>query len=229
MSIEFIGIAATAPHSETGIASERADPVQPGYLEELARAHEEAGFDRVLVAHSSASPDGFTVADQVLARTQRLGVLLAHRPGFVAPTYAARKFATLDAFHPGRVALHVITGGDDADQARDGDLTDKVTRYRRTDEFLDVLRLEWTSATPFDYDGERLWTPIAKVTGAAGNSTALVGSYEQVAQALLRYVDLGVSTLLIRGFTPLADARDYGTLVRLVREQAGPAALVTAR
>ena len=26
-------------------------PVQPGYLEELARAHEEAGFDRVLVAH----------------------------------------------------------------------------------------------------------------------------------------------------------------------------------
>ena len=108
----------------------------------------------MLVAHSSASPDGFTVADQVLSRTGRLGVLLAHRPGFVAPTYAARKFATLDAFHPGRVALHVITGGDDADQARDGDLTDKVTRYRRTDEFLDVLRLEWASASPFDYDGE---------------------------------------------------------------------------
>ena len=81
-------------------------------------------------------------------------MLLAHRPGFVAPTNAARKFATLDAFHPGRVALHVITGGDDADQARDGDLTDKVTRYRRTDEFLDVVELEWTSATPFDYAGE---------------------------------------------------------------------------
>jgi len=48
-------------------------------------------------------------------------------------------------------------------------------------------------------------------------------------QALLRYVDLGASTLLIRGFTPLDDARDYGTLVRLVREQAGPAALVSAR
>ncbi len=50
-----------------------------------------------------------------------------------------------------------------------------------------------------------------------------------MAQALLRYVDLGVSTLLIRGFTPLADARDYGTLVRLVREQADPAPLVSAR
>jgi len=131
MSIEFIGIAATAPHSETEIATEPTDPVQPGYLEELARAHEEAGFDRVPVAHSSASPDGFTVADQVLSRTQRLGVLLAHRPGFVAPTYAARKFATLDAFQPGRVAIHHITGGDELDQKRDGDFADHDRRYAR--------------------------------------------------------------------------------------------------
>jgi alkanesulfonate monooxygenase len=32
----------------------------------------------------------------------------------------------------------------------------------------------------------------------------------QVAQALLKYVDLGVGTLLIRGFDPLEDAVDYG-------------------
>ena len=96
--------------------------IQPEYLTRVARAHEESGFDRVLVAHSSASPDGFTIADQVLDRTERIGVLLAHRPGFVSPTYAARKYATLDAFHPGRIALHTITGGDDAEQARDGDL-----------------------------------------------------------------------------------------------------------
>jgi hypothetical protein len=30
MSIEFIGIAATAPHSETEIAPTQTDPVQPG-------------------------------------------------------------------------------------------------------------------------------------------------------------------------------------------------------
>lgn len=352
MSIEFIGIAATQARTETEIEKVPDRPaVDAEYLRALARAHEDAGFDRVLVAHSSASPDGFIVADQVLTGTDRLGVLLAHRPGFVAPTLAARKFATLDAFHPGRVALHVITGGDDGDQARDGDITDKPTRYRRTDEFLDVLRLEWESTEPFDYDGEfyqvrggftpvrpdgrvpvyfggasadavrvggkhadvyafwgeplagiaeriaevraaaapygrdprfsvslrpipaateteawerareilrltkeragalkkvwridgsaqqgsrrlldyadqaevhdkRLWTAIAKETGAAGNSTALVGSYEQVAESLLEYVGLGVRTLLIRGFTPLADATDYGNLIRLVRESA---------
>jgi alkanesulfonate monooxygenase SsuD/methylene tetrahydromethanopterin reductase-like flavin-dependent oxidoreductase (luciferase family) len=50
-------------------------------------------------------------------------------------------------------------------------------------------------------------------------STALVGSYEQVAEALLEYVRIGVGTLLIRGFDPLDDARDHGNLVRIVREQ----------
>jgi alkanesulfonate monooxygenase len=69
---------------------------------------------------------------------------------------------------------------------------------------------------------------VAKETGAAGNSTALVGSYEQVAEALGEYVKLGVSTLLIRGFSPLEDARDYGTLVRLVRESEQAGELVGA-
>ena len=388
--VEFIGLVSTHPGSEAESVETGAAVIQPGYLKTLAAAHEESGFDRVLIAHSSASPDGFTVADQVLSNTTRLGVLLAHRPGFVSPTYAARKYATLDAFHPGRVALHTITGGDDREQARDGDLADKATRYRRTDEFLSIVRSEWTAAAPFDFEGEfytvkggwssvrpaegaipiyfggasqdairvggkhadvyafwgeplagiaerirdvraaaaphgrdprfsvslrpipaateseawakaeeileltkeragqlrgswgwggdkrdrtasanstgaarstaaieprfdspshdiargsqrlleyaaqgdvhdkRLWTAVAKETGAAGNSTALVGSYEQVAEALLEYVALGVSTLLIRGFYPLDDARDYGNLVRLVREQHDGAPLAGA-
>src|ERR1700733_8434992 len=152
MKVEFIGIAHTSDYSETNAAS--GPVVQPDYLYQLARVHEQSGFDRVLVAHSSSMPDGFTVANQVLNATDRLGVLLAHRPGFVSPTVAPRQFATIDAFHPGRIALHVITGGDDGDQARDGDFSDKPTRYRRTDEFLDVVKLEWSSEQHFSYDGE---------------------------------------------------------------------------
>jgi alkanesulfonate monooxygenase len=350
MRVEFIGIARTADQSET--TGKVGPEVQPDYLYRLVQAHERSGFDRVLVAHSSSSPDGFIVADQILNVTTRLGVLLAHRPGFIAPTIAARKFASLDAFHPGRIALHVITGGDDADQARDGDFSDKPARYRRTDEFLDIVQLEWSSAERFDYEGEfyrvagawsalrppaghlpiyfggasddavrvggrhadvyafwgepldgirqriaqvqgaagaagrsidrfsvslrpiaadtetaawqraheildqaeehraefvgqrdtsgaegsqrllryaaagelhdkRLWTALAKVTGAAGNSTALVGSYEQVAESLLDYVSVGASTLLIRGYDPLPDATAYANLIRLVHDQVG--------
>jgi alkanesulfonate monooxygenase len=40
-----------------------------------------------------------------------------------------------------------------------------------------------------------------------------------VADSLLAYHDLGVETLLIRGFDPLNDAADYGReLIPLVRE-----------
>ena len=55
-----------------------------------------------------------------------------------------------------------------------------------------------------------LYTPLAAATGARGNSTALVGTPETVAEALADYVDAGASTLLIRGYEPLEDAVEYG-------------------
>jgi alkanesulfonate monooxygenase len=65
-----------------------------------------------------------------------------------------------------------------------------------------------------------LWTPLAAATGAAGNSTALVGTPDTVAQALLDYTDIGVSTLLIRGYDPYDDAVGYGrALLPLVRDE----------
>ena len=57
---------------------------------------------------------------------------------------------------------------------------------------------------------KRLWTGIAQLVGGGHNSTALVGTPEQVADALLDYYDLGVRNFLIRGFDPLNDAADYG-------------------
>jgi alkanesulfonate monooxygenase len=340
---------ATRDGSETRTAE--GPLVDVAFTREFARAHEESGFDRVLIGYYSDAPDGFIVAADVLAHTERLGVLLAHRPGFVSPTLAARKLATLDQFSGGRVAVHVISGGSDADQRRDGDFLDHDARYRRTDEYLDVLRALWTADGSVDHDGEfyrfqgaspavrtaqqpylpiyfggasdaaitvaarhadvyalwgepldavrahiervraaaaahgrslrfslslrailgpteeaaweraysllaqvqanaatrgfataarsesvgskrlleaaaagdvhdtRLFTAIAGATGARGNTTALVGTAEQVAESLLAYVDIGVTTLLLRGFDPLEDAREYGEIVRLVRDE----------
>ena len=66
---------------------------------------------------------------------------------------------------------------------------------------------------------KRLWTEIAALTGAQGNSTSLVGTPEQVCESMLDYWDLGVTTFLIRGFDPLEDALEYGRdLMPLVRE-----------
>jgi alkanesulfonate monooxygenase len=55
-----------------------------------------------------------------------------------------------------------------------------------------------------------LWMALAVATGARGNSTALVGTPETVAEALVAYYDLGATSLLIRGYDPLADAVAYG-------------------
>ena len=107
------------------------------WVRDFSIAHERADFDKVLVGYTSTSAEGFVVAGYAASRTERLGYLIAHRPGFVAPTLAARSAASLDHVTGGRVALHIITGGSDAEQARDGDWLDHDTRYRRTDEYLD--------------------------------------------------------------------------------------------
>ena len=346
MGIEIIGMISTTLASELYGRSIIAGSVDTDFIARFAQVHEGGGFDRVLVGYGSTGADGFAVAAHAASQTTRLGYLIAHRPGFVAPTLAARKAATLDHVTGGRIALHIITGGSDAEQQRDGDFLDHDARYRRTDEYLDVMRRTWTSERPFDFDGEfyrvrgafsevkplqrpaipiyfggasgpalavgarhcdvyalwgepveairrsiaevraaapagraprfsvsvrpilgatedeawarargmlerivelqagatpparqnvgslrllelarqgdvhdkRLWTAIAAATGAAGSTTALVGTPEQVAESLLDYYDAGATTILIRGFDPLRDAIDFGQrLIPLVR------------
>jgi alkanesulfonate monooxygenase len=60
---------------------------------------------------------------------------------------------------------------------------------------------------------------VAKLTGAAGNSTALVGTPRQVAEAMLKYYDVGISAFVLKGFDPLEDAKEFGNeLLPLVRQ-----------
>ena len=353
MTVEIIGW--IAPRVSSEIIRAEGPPFDARVIAETALVHEQAGFDRVLIGYFSNAPDGFLVGAHAAAVTERLGFLLAHRPGFVAPTVAARKLATFDQLCDGRLALHLIAGGSDSDQAHDGDWIDHAARYRRMEEYTGLLRRSWTEPGPFDHEGEFyriqgayseircaqtphiplyggggspaaiealaphvdrfmlwgeplaetaefmqrvrsaaadygrtprfsvstrpilaetegkawdrardilaqveatmgrrprsqpqnqgsqrlldvaargevfdrcLWTPLAAATGAPGNSTALVGTPETVAEALVDYYDLGVDTLLIRGYDPLPDAEMYGAelipRVRALVAQRGP-------
>src|SRR5713101_5017768 len=152
MPVEMIGW--IAPRVSSEVIPPKGPAFDAGVVAETARIHERAGFDRVLIGYFSDAPDGFLVGAHAASVTTRLGFLLAHRPGFVAPTLAARKLATLDQLCGGRLAVHMITGGNEADQARDGDFADHAARYRRTSEYLEVLRRTWTETAPFDHEGE---------------------------------------------------------------------------
>src|SRR5215207_5462371 len=152
MPVEMIGWIAPLVSSE--IIPAAGPPFDARVIARTARVHEAAGFDRVLIGYFSNAPDGFLIGAHAAAVTERLGFLLAHRPGFVAPTVAARKLATLDQLSGGRLAVHLIAGGNDADQARDGDFTDHAARYRRTEEYAGLLRRSWSEPAPFDHQGE---------------------------------------------------------------------------
>lgn len=151
MSVEFIGYVGHFNSSETIRRSGPALDID--FVEASAKAQELGGFDRVLVAFHSTSAESILIGQHIASVTERLGLMIAHRPGFTAPTLAARQFATLDRFSRGRAAVHIITGGNDAELAQDGDRLTKDERYARTSEYLDILRQEWTSPQPFDYEG----------------------------------------------------------------------------
>ena len=124
---------------------------------EARNLHTSYGLSRVLFGVSFEVEQGSCIAligRNGVGKTTTMRSLIAHRPGFVAPTLAARKAATLDQLSGGRIALHIISGGSDVEQERDGDFLDHDGRYRRTGEYMDILRRVWTAGEPFDYEGE---------------------------------------------------------------------------
>ncbi|MFD3550127.1 LLM class flavin-dependent oxidoreductase [Streptomyces sp. NPDC058655] len=78
MPAEFLGIAATNDGSETTARSGGAFDRE--YTLRLARAHEDHGWDRVLFAYGSGTPDPAPAAAYIASRLDRLQILLAHRP-----------------------------------------------------------------------------------------------------------------------------------------------------
>lgn len=149
--LSFFGLLQPDFRSEVNLSKGRG--IDPAYLRRFARDHERFGFDGVLVGASAEMADSLQIAGYAAAQTERLRFLVAHRPGPVHPTLAARQFASLDHLSGGRVILHAITSRD-GDTGREGDALDKAGRYARTREHLQVLKKAWTSTERFDYEGE---------------------------------------------------------------------------
>ncbi len=355
MTVEFISAINVNRSNELNKLGQAS--VDPAFFRSYVNALEDAGFDYTLVPYASSYHDPFAVANAIVQRSERVTPIVALRPNLMYPTVAAKALASLDQFGGGRAAVHLIAGGSDHEQAREGDLLTKDQRYARQAEFVDVLRKVWTSTEPFDHEGEfyrfsdfvstirptngtipvsvggssaeayrvggsrgdifglwgeplqdtaeqiarvyaeaeaagrtdrpriwvtfrpiiapteelawekahrtlevlqtgggqrgwrpgslggtspanvgsqrlleiasrkdvhdrALWTPTATATGAQGASTALVGTPETVAAAILDYVDLGADLISIRGYDNYNDVIDYGRYVLpLVRSE----------
>lgn len=123
------------------------------YLSQVGRAAEAAGFTSALVPVGDACQDAWVVAGLVAGQTEKLKFLVAVRPGFIAPTLAAKMVASFDQHTNGRLLVNVVTGGFPAELAADGDFTPHDERYARTDEFITVMKKYWTERQ-FDHEGD---------------------------------------------------------------------------
>ncbi|MFI8215531.1 LLM class flavin-dependent oxidoreductase [Streptomyces sp. NPDC085932] len=146
------------PATETG----RDRPPTVGYLSQIARAAEDLGFVGALTPTGAWCEDAWLTTAMVSQRTERLKFLVAFRPGFVSPTLAAQMASTFQRQTGGRLLLNVVTGGESHEQRAYGDFLDKDARYRRTGEFLAIVRELWAGKT-VDLHGEHLQVEDARL------------------------------------------------------------------
>ncbi|MDX0661215.1 LLM class flavin-dependent oxidoreductase [Sinorhizobium medicae] len=163
-NIEFIGQIAVRDYSE--FLGNAAAELCAEEIAETARSHERSSFDSVLVAVRSTWPDPIILASYAAHATKSLRFMVAHRPGLMAPTLAARQFATLFKLFGNRFSVHIVIGADDADMQRDGDFTPKEERYRRAEEYVSALRAFWCSRPPISMDSTYYKT-VATTSGTA--------------------------------------------------------------
>ena len=149
--IELIGLLFHRDSSESRTVGPSFDT---DFVRRQAQAFDAAGFDRVLVGQNSFWPDSLPLAVFAAAVTKKLQFMVAHRPGFLAPTMAARAFATLDQLSNGRAGIHIISASNDAETQCDGDFLSKDERYRRSREFVTILKSIWTSEDPITFEGD---------------------------------------------------------------------------
>lgn len=153
MPTEFISV--TFPNASTEINPlPNAGVVDPEFLVRYARSLDDYGFNYTLVPYGSSGFDPFTIGATIASVTKNLNIIIALRPNTLFPTVAAKALATLDQLSRGRVVVHLIAGGSDAEQAKEGDFLTKEQRYGRLEEYIRILRRAWESAEPFDWDSE---------------------------------------------------------------------------
>ncbi|RSS33904.1 LLM class flavin-dependent oxidoreductase [Streptomyces sp. WAC08241] len=128
----------TAVQGRTAAATRRGADL--GYLAQVARAAEQAGFAKLLTPVGLGCVDPWVLTPAVAAVTERIGFLVAFRAGLAQPTLIAQQADTFRRLFGDRIALNVVTGGDPVEQRAYGDHLPKDERYARTGELMEVVR-----------------------------------------------------------------------------------------
>ncbi len=131
----------------------------------LAQMADEAGIEFMLpigrwkgyggdTDYQGATLETVTWAAGLLAKTKRLTVFGTVHAPLIAPLIAAKQFVTADHIGKGRFGLNIVCGWNEGEFEMFGAaLRDHETRYEYAQEWLDVIKLAWSSRDDFDFDG----------------------------------------------------------------------------
>ncbi|ABG04743.1 luciferase-like protein [Rubrobacter xylanophilus DSM 9941] len=97
--------------------------------------------------------EAFVISSQILAHTERLHLITAVHPGLWHPGVVAKMQASLDVVSGGRTAINVVSGWFRSEFTGYGlPWLEHDERYRRSEEFVRVLKGMWTEDV-FDFYG----------------------------------------------------------------------------
>jgi FMNH2-dependent dimethyl sulfone monooxygenase len=131
------------------------------YNVKLARVAEESGFEyalsqvRYMASYGAEfQHESTTFSFALLQATQRLKVIAAIHPGLWHPGVLAKLVATTDILSGGRAAVNVVSGWFKGEFTALGEpWLEHDERYRRSEEFIRVLRGSWTDDN-FQFSGD---------------------------------------------------------------------------
>jgi dimethylsulfone monooxygenase len=138
-------------------------PLPPGRLDaqfdlgvDLLQAADEVGFELVLFAERHLGNDlaAWIMASAIASRLNRIRALVAVHPGLWDPVMIGKLAVSLDRICRGRMAINIVNGWFDEEfRMFGGTVLQGEDRYRRTTEFIDILRGLWANET-FSYAGQ---------------------------------------------------------------------------
>ncbi|MDR6890523.1 MULTISPECIES: FMNH2-dependent alkanesulfonate monooxygenase [Variovorax] len=146
--------------------TEGARQVDLAYLQQIAGAADNLGYEGVLIPTGRSCEDPWVIASSLIGATKKLKFLVAVRPGLHQPSLAARMAATFDRLSGGRVLVNLVTGGDQAELEGDGVYLDHAARYEQSAEFIRIWReilARSHDGQSFDYEGQHLSVKGAKL------------------------------------------------------------------
>ena len=146
--------------------SEGARPVDLAYLQQIAGAADNLGYEGVLIPTGRSCEDPWVIASSLIGSTKKLKFLVAVRPGLHQPSLAARMAATFDRLSGGRLLVNLVTGGDQAELEGDGVYLDHASRYEQSAEFIRIWREILTRSHDgqgYDFEGKHLSVKGAKL------------------------------------------------------------------